>query len=67
MTINQLFKNKPPLTLINEMLRGYGLENINDNKTFSRKDLENLKTIEFMEEFSSKLYDYYLPCKKNLF
>lgn len=34
MTINQLFKNKPPLTLINEMLRGYGLENINDNKTF---------------------------------
>ena len=67
MTINQLFKNKPPLTLINEMLQGYGLENINDSKTFSRKDLENLKTIDFMNQFSKKLYDYYLPCKKKIY
>ena len=67
MTINQLFKNKPPLSLINEMLIGYGLENINDNKTFSRKDLENIKTIEFMEHFSKKLDEFYLPCKKKVY
>lgn len=67
MTINQLFKNKPPLALINKMLQGYGLENINDSKTFSRKDLENLKISDFMNQFSKQLYDYYLPCKKKIY
>ena len=68
MTINQLFKNKPPISLINELVKGFGLEDINDNKVFSRKDIELLNILEFMENMGKKLDDYYLPCKKkNIF
>jgi hypothetical protein len=67
MTINQLFKNKPPISLINELVKGFGLEDINDSKVFSRKDIELLNILEFMENMSKKLDDYYLPCKKKIY
>ena len=67
MTINQLFKNKPPLTIINDMIKGYGLEDINDNKIFSRRELELNKVVDFMDDFKEKLSEYYLPCKKKIY
>lgn len=67
MTINQLFKNKPPLSLINELIKGYGLEDINDTKFFSRRDLEINKVVEFMNDFKEKISEYYLPCKKKIY
>ena len=67
MTINQLFKNKPPLSLVNEMIKGYGLEDINDNKIFSRRDLELNKVVNFMNNFKEKINEYYLSCKKKIY
>ena len=67
MTINQLFKNKPPLILINELIKGYGLENINDFKTFSKRDIKLLNIVKHIYDLSAKFDDYYLPCKKKIY
>ena len=38
MPINQLFKEKPPIELIEKLLNLLGLNNINDTRKFSKKD-----------------------------
>ena len=67
MTINQLFKNKIPLTILNELVLGFGLENINDFTTFTRRDIELLNINDYINQMGTKLSDYYLPCKKNIY
>ena len=37
MTLNQLFKNKPTIEIINELVSLYGLSDINDTKIFQKK------------------------------
>ena len=42
MTINQLFKKKPSKEFIEIILNLYGINNFDDNKQFTRKDLEKI-------------------------
>ena len=63
MTINQLFKNKPCLNLVNKLINFFGLKDIDDTKIFSRKDLENLKTPQNIKTLEESFKNYYLPCK----
>ena len=67
MTINQLFKKKPSKEFIEEILLIYGLESFEDNKQFTRKDLEKLDLCNNFNSLSIKLEEYYLPCKFKIY
>ena len=67
MTINQLFKKKPNKEFIEEILLLYGLNNFEDNKQFTRKDLEKLDLCKKINHISEKFKDYYLPCKYKVY
>lgn len=67
MTINQLFKKKPSKELIIEVLNIFGIEDFNDSKQFTRKDLEKLDLCNNLNSLSSKLEEYYLPCKFKIY
>ena len=67
MTINQLFKKKPSKELIIEVLNIYGIEDFNDLKQFTRKDLEKLDLCNNLNNFACKLEEYYLPCKYKIY
>lgn len=63
MLINQLFTKSPPLSICLEVLQCFGLNDLEDNKEFTRNDLEKLKTVQKLNCLCSKLVLYYLPCK----
>jgi hypothetical protein len=63
MTINQLFKKKPSKDLVTELLSLYGIDGFDDDKQFNRNNLINLNLITKLNDFKSKLFEYYLPCK----
>jgi hypothetical protein len=63
MTINQLFKKKPSKDLVTELLSLYGIDGFDDDKQFNRNNLINLNLITNLNDFKSKLFEYYLPCK----
>ena len=67
MTINQLFKKKPSKEFIEEILLLYGINNFEDNKQFTRKDLENINLCENLNNIANKFKDYYLPCKFKIY
>tara|TARA_B100000401_G_C52477852_1_gene564317 strand:+ start:148 stop:534 length:387 start_codon:yes stop_codon:yes gene_type:complete len=64
---DQIFKNIPTEEIINEVLKCFGLENINDKKYFSRNDLKKIKTIENINKIKKKLLEFYLPCKSKIY
>lgn len=64
MTLYQLFTKKPTDEIVHNLLSCYGLENLDDTKIFTKKDLKENCTIEKIENLVPVLEDYYLPCKK---
>lgn len=64
MIINQLFVKKPPIELINKLIKAFGLNDINDNKEFSQLDIEIYNTLTLFKEFENELLEYYIPCKQ---
>ena len=64
---DQIFKNIPTEEIINEVLKCFGLENINDKKYFSRNDLKKIKTIENINKIKNNLLKFYLPCKSKIY
>ena len=67
MTINQLFKQKPSLEVVIELLNLYGIESLDDDKQFNRNNLINLSLIDNLNKFKTKLHEYYLPCKRKVY
>ena len=64
MTLYQLFTKKPSEVVIHNLLSCFGLENLEDQKIFTKKDLKEICTIEQIESLVPVLEEYYLPCKK---
>jgi len=64
MVLKQLFISKPPFDLLNNIIKGFGLKNINDNKEFSYIDMNKLDTLNKFKNLENELNKYYLPCKK---
>ena len=64
MTINQLFSKKPNIEIIIKILNCFGLENLDDTKIFTKKDLKEQQLIENLEAIKDEIGSYYLPCKK---
>ena len=46
MSINQLFKNMPNRNFVISLLNLYGIQDFDDNRFFTKKNLETLNTIE---------------------
>ena len=45
MTINQLFKNKPPIDLINKLLNSFNIDGVTCDRIFSVKIMEHNNAI----------------------
>ena len=60
---DQLFKKNPSNDLFNKVLAAFGLQDLNDKRSFSRRDLRYIKTVEQINLIKNELSDCYLPCK----
>tara|TARA_E500000178_G_scaffold355921_1_gene430596 strand:+ start:2107 stop:2529 length:423 start_codon:yes stop_codon:yes gene_type:complete len=60
---DQLFKKNPSNELFQKVLNAFGLTDLNDKRSFSRKDLQYIKTVNKVNELKNELNDCYLPCK----
>ena len=60
---NQTFRNLPDINIINTLLETFGLENLNDNRLFTREHMVEINTVEQINNLTDKLSEYYLPCK----
>ena len=68
MSINQLFKEKPPLEFLEEVLTLFGLNSINDTHEFSKVDKIIDETFyDRFYELKDKFLKYYLKCKLDLY
>ena len=63
MSINQLFKNRPSRNFVISLLNLYGIDDFDDNRFFTKKNLEELNTVEKLNEISDEITKYYIPCK----
>tara|TARA_Y100001980_G_C14556566_1_gene348626 strand:+ start:9672 stop:10067 length:396 start_codon:yes stop_codon:yes gene_type:complete len=64
---NQLFKNYPTEEFVIGLLNIYGIQDFSDNHYFTKDDLENLNTIEKLNELKDTLSSYYIPCKAKIY
>jgi type IV secretory pathway VirB4 component len=67
MSINQLFKNIPERNFVISLLNLYGIEDFNDNRYFTKENLETLDTVNGLNNMIDKLKEYYIPCKANTY
>jgi hypothetical protein len=67
MKLYQLFYDKPPIVLIERILKCYGLRSLTDNREFNKSNLVELKTVDQLIELIPELMLYYLPCKANVY
>lgn len=63
----QLFKKNPSNELCLEVLKCFGLDTLDDKRSFSRKDLKFIKTVEKINKLKPELFDCYLPCKSRTY
>lgn len=67
MTINQLFKKKPSIEIVEKIVQSFGLKDLNDDSFFSKKDLEQNNLLEKIRDQVKVLGEYYLPCKSKIY
>jgi len=68
MTKNQLFRKVPPKNVVIKVLNVFGLEGFDDQRYFSRKDLDSIKCVQNMNlHIKPILADFYLPCKSRTY
>ena len=67
MVLNQLFITKPPIELLNEILKGFKINNLNSKKKFSYLDMNRLNTLNTFYNLENELKKYYLPCKQKIY
>tara|TARA_B110000495_G_C22972068_1_gene570603 strand:- start:703 stop:1092 length:390 start_codon:yes stop_codon:yes gene_type:complete len=60
---NQLFRISPELKITNQILNNFGINDINDNHSFTKSNLIDLKTVDKMNQIIKELTKYYIPCK----
>ena len=64
MVLKQLFKSKPPIELLENIIKGFGLKNLNDKQEFSYINMNKNKTLHTFHNLENEFIKYYLPCKK---
>ena len=64
---DQNFKKKPDLKIIQPILETFGLDNLEDDRFFTKEHMKEIKTIENINNIKEKLEEYYLPCKSKIY
>jgi hypothetical protein len=67
MVINQLFISKPPIDLLNEIIKGFGITKLNSKKEFCYLDMNKLNTLNTFHNLENELKKYYIPCKQKIY
>ena len=67
MVLNQLFISKPPIKLLKKIIKGFGINNLNDTKEFCYLDMINLNTLSIFHTLENELRKYYIPCKQKIY
>lgn len=60
---NQLFKVSPDLKTTLQILNLFGIQDLEDNHSFTRNNLTDLDTVSKMNEIMPEIEKYYIPCK----
>tara|TARA_B100000424_G_C22921642_1_gene490369 strand:- start:706 stop:1095 length:390 start_codon:yes stop_codon:yes gene_type:complete len=60
---NQLFRHSPNEKTTLDVLSLFGIQGFDDNHSFTRENLVDLKTVEKMNDMIDSLSLYYIPCK----
>ena len=61
---NQLFRHSPNEKTTLDVLSLFGIQGFDDNHSFTRENLVDLKTVEKMNDMIDSLSLYYIPCKR---
>ena len=64
---NQLFIITPEKQLVINILTLYGIHGFDDIHYFTKEDLEELNTIQKLNEYIPELKKYYIPCKSKIY
>lgn len=67
MSKNQLFKIIPDSNILQELLEIFSLESLEDTTFFTKQSLKDSNAVENMEQLSTKLQAYYIPCKSRVY
>ena len=63
MPTNQLFKMTPDRNFVIELLQLYGIQDFNDTHFFTKDNLDELNTVDNLNNILDNLNEYYIPCK----
>lgn len=64
---NQLFRISPDLKITGKLLNIFGINSLDDNHSFTKDNLKDLKTVDKINEMNQELLKYYIPCKGKLY
>ncbi|MBU79521.1 MAG: hypothetical protein CMD29_05295 [Flavobacteriales bacterium] len=64
---NQNFKNNPDLQIIQSILNTFGLENLEDDRFFTKEHMKEINTVQNIELLKDSLEEYYIPCKSKIY
>ena len=67
MVYNQLFKIIPDRSFLSDIIKLFGINDLDENVHFTNNDLDLLNTANKLNEFAPKLKEYYIPCKSKLY
>lgn len=68
MKINQLFREKPPDSVMSKLLNAFGLKAFDDDTFFCKNDLiHKHNTIANLNTLKPELERYYIPCKAKIY
>ncbi len=63
----QLFCDIPSEQFLIQLLKCYGVQNLDDFHEFNKGDLVELNTVDKLNELIPELILYYLPCKAKIY
>jgi len=63
----QLFCDKPSKDFMEELLKCFNIEKLDENKEFCKNDLVEFKTVDKIYDILPDLIMYYLPCKAKIY
>lgn len=67
MKINQLFIKRVDQETLKELLKCFGLKDLNDKHMFSKYDMMQYRTSEKVMSLKPTLAQFYLPCKARVY
>jgi len=64
---DQNFKKKPDPKIIQSILETFGLNDLEDDRFFTKEHMQEIKTSHNLMNLKENLEEYYLPCKSKIY